>query len=316
MTAALALGLAGSPAARSSLTLVEAPTNLGLKPLRPGHIPGAGKGPAALRAAGLDTAVEAARVVSLGAPAYRAEAEPDSRIRNASGIRAFSLYLAATVSAELAAGRFPLVVGGDCSILLGCLLAARPAGAGLVHVDGHSDFYHPGNYDVNARLGSVAGMDLALATGRGEALLADWDGRPLIEDRHVVQIGERDELEPDYDYWDVNDTEIRRLPVRSVLAAGVDETVRLALAPQGGEVRPLWLHVDLDVLDQTVMPAVDSPGSPGLDYAALGALLSGLLRSRRVMGMNVTIYDPDLDPDGVHAAGIVACLGAALAARP
>jgi hypothetical protein len=33
------------------------------------------------------------------------------------------------------------------------------AAAVVVHVDGHSDFFHPGNYDSTARLGSVAGMD-------------------------------------------------------------------------------------------------------------------------------------------------------------
>ena len=39
----------------------------------------------------------------------------------------------------------------------------------------------------------------------------------------------------------------------------------------------VWLHVDLDVLDQGVMPAVDSPGSPGLDFAQLAGLLSRLV---------------------------------------
>ena len=44
------------------------------------------------------------------------------------------------------------------------------------------------------------------------------------------------------------------------------------------------LHVDLDVLDQSVMPAVDSPGSPGLTFAQLRSLLARLYRSGRVTG--------------------------------
>lgn len=64
---------------------------------------------------------------------------------------------------------FTLVIGGDCSILLGALAGARQAGPlSLIHIDGHSDFRHPGNYDPEQTLGTVAGMDLALATGRGE----------------------------------------------------------------------------------------------------------------------------------------------------
>jgi arginase len=68
------------------------------------------------------------------------------------------------------------------------------------------------------------------------------------------------------------------------------------------------------VLDQTVIPAVDSPGSPGLDFVQLAELLSRLVTGGRVIGPDVTIYDPELDPDGSYLPGIVACLGAGLKA--
>ncbi len=59
-----------------------------------------------------------------------------------------------------------------------------------------------------------------------------------------------------------------------------------------------WVHLDADVLDPTVMPAVDSPDPDGLLPGELLALLRPLLASPRCVGLNVTIYDPDLDPDG------------------
>src|SRR3546814_10768967 len=96
-------------------------------------------------------------------------------------------------------------------------------------------------------------MDLALATGRGEPLLAIWDGTPLVEDRYVSQIGERDELDPDYAYRDIETSRIRRFPVRSVRKAGIEETICKVLTPVNGERPPLWLHVDLDVLDEDEM---------------------------------------------------------------
>jgi arginase len=65
-----------------------------------------------------------------------------------------------------------------------------------------------------------------------------------------------------------------------------------------GGLDRVWLYADLDVLDQVVMPAVDSPGSPGLDFAQLAELLSRLLG--RVIGLDVTIYDPELDPAGEY----------------
>ena len=151
-------------------------------------------------------------------------------------------------------------------------------------------------------------MDLALATGRGEPLLALWDGRPLVRERDVVQIGEREALRDGVGYGDVVRTEIRRLPIRTIQEAGVAQTVSAALMPVAGARRRLWLHIDLDVLDQRVMPAVDSPGSPGLDFRELAELMAGLLASRRIVGADVTIFDPELDPTGVHARAVVDCL--------
>lgn len=154
------------------ICLVRAPSNLGLRPLEPGHVPGTWRAPQALSEAGLIESLAPGRVVDLDRPAYSTEPQPGTRLRNGPAIRRFNLDLAEIVTGALGQGEFPLIIGGDCSILLGALVAARRSGAvGLVHFDGHSDFRHPGNYDVNASLGSVAGMDLALATGRGEALL-------------------------------------------------------------------------------------------------------------------------------------------------
>lgn len=219
---------------------IMAPSNLGLRPLRLGHVPGAWRAPEALEAAGLVTAIGSGTVVRLERPAYNTEASPGPRIRNGPAIRRFNERLAEAVADALSAGRFPIVIGGDCSILLGCLAGARGSEPiGLVHVDGHSDFYHPGNYDSLTRLGSAAGMDLALVTGRGEPLLADWDGAPLVRDELVSQIGDRDELDPDYDYRDIEATRIRRFPVRAVKRSGLAAVVSSVLAPVGTRARPV-----------------------------------------------------------------------------
>ena len=71
---------------------------------------------------------------------------------------------------------------------------------------------------------------------------------------------------------------------------------------------PYWLHLDVDVLDQTVMPAVDSPGSPGIEPDDLVAILSPLAADRHCLGMDVTIYDKDLDPSGELARLLVSLL--------
>jgi arginase len=296
------------------INLILAPTNLGLRPTEDGVQPGAWRAPQALTEAGLAHAMGAAEIVPLDRPTYEFEAQFGTAIRNGASIRAFSLELGEKVRRALQAGQFPAVIGGDCSILLGCLYGLRLAGGcGLVHIDGHSDFFHPGNYDTAERLGSVAGMDLALASGRGELLLTHWPevGRPLANDADIIQLGERDAESPAFkdSYGDIVRTAITQLTIQRVLAEGLDTTARYVIAQlESRGLDKVWLHVDLDVLDQAVMPAVDSPGTPGLDYAQLAELVHSLRVSGRIVGADFTIYDPQRDPDGRYLAPLVGCI--------
>jgi arginase len=301
-----------------NICLIRAPSNLGLRPLRPGHVPGTWRAPQALSEAGLVEVLAPVRVVDLERPTYSTEPQPGTKLRNGPAIRRFNLELAEIVADALAQREFPLIIGGDCSILLGALAAARRSGPlALVHVDGHSDFRHPGNYNVNAALGSAAGMDLALATGRGEALLTEWPGvdGPLVADEAVVQIGERESRDADFAWPDVNATAITRIDVFAAQELGVAKVLETTRATLARADCPYWLHLDVDVLDQTVMPAVDSPGSPGIDPDDLVVILSALAADRRCIGMDMTIYDPDLDPNGDLARLLVSLLGQVLKQR-
>lgn len=299
------------------LCLIRAPFNLGLRPLRPGHEPGTWRAPQALTEAGLVEALTPAQVVDMERPAYSIEPQPDTKLRNGPAMRSFNLQLADIVADTIRRGAFPLIVGGDCTILLGVLAGARRSGPlSLVHVDGHSDFRHPGNDDDKLPLSSAAGMDLAAATGRGEALLTEWPGveGPLLRDDHVIQIGERENRDPDYAWRDIEATDITLVDVfaaRELGAAGVIAKTEPVLARGGRH----WLHFDVDALDQTVMSAVDSPGSPGIDPDELVAILGDLVARPGCVGMNMTIFDPDLDPTGELAVWLVNFLRRVLAAQ-
>lgn len=294
------------------MQVITAPSNLGLRPLRPHHEPGAWRAPAALIAAGLLTALGSPPLIELPRPLYSPEAQPGTRVLNGHAMRAFNLALADQVHRTVRQGEFALVIGGDCSILLGALAGVRRSfPLSLVHIDGHSDFRHPGNYDPGLTLGAAAGMDLAMATGRGEALATRWPGvpGPLVADRHVIQLGERENRDPDFAWPDVNDTDIKRIDVFEAIEIGpaaVLDRIRRVLA--AGPDQGFWIHFDVDVLDQTIMPAVDSPGSPGLAPDDLVRIIGGLVSDDRCRGMSVTVFDPDLDPHGHFAASIVTIL--------
>jgi arginase len=112
---------------------------------------------------------------------------------NTQAITKYSVKLADAVGEVLDNGEFPLVLGGDCSILLGNLLALRRRGRfGLFFADGHADFYQP-EANVN---GEVASSDLAFATGRGPNALTHFEGYDsLVLDEDTVVFGFRDQSE-------------------------------------------------------------------------------------------------------------------------
>lgn len=297
---------------RRKIAVLDAPSNLGLRPPRPGHVPGVWRLPGALRAQGLLERLPARDAGEVRPPAYSPAPDPQTGFRNGPQIAAYSTALAQRVATLILAARFPVVLGGDCSILLGNTLALRNLGRyGLCFLDGHADFAYP---RTTAFLGSyaAAGLDLALATGHGPEALTDLQGRsPYVDEADVVVLGFFDDPadRADFQTEALYLTRIQTIEIEAVRALG---PARAAAAALECLERPgldgFWIHLDADVLDQSVLPAVDSPNPRGLGYEDLTAILRGLLRSERAAGVEITILDPELDPEGRHAAEFVDAL--------
>jgi arginase len=297
------------------IAVLDAPSVLGLRPPAPGRVPGARRLPEALRGNRLVERLRAGDAGRVDPPPYSPEIDPASGVRNGATIPAYSAALADRLIELLGAGAFPLVLGGDCSILLGGMLALRRLGRyGLVSVDGGLDFRHPGNAHLVGPVGSVAGEDLAVVTGRGTPQLTDLEGRrPLVAEADVVAMGHRS-LDPVAD--EILATAMTLFDVAELRRLGPAEAARRAVATLAGRgVEGFWVHVDTDVLDPELMPAVDSPEPGGLTHQELVALLKTLTASELAMGVQVTIFDPDLDPDGRLAAELTDTVVAGLEPR-
>src|SRR5580692_3108959 len=167
--------------------IVEAPSALG-------HVPehrGVERAPEVLLGAGLADGLAARRAGRVEAAGYSAERDCGTQVMNPQAIRDYSPLLADAVTAVLGEGEFPVVLGGDCSILLGTMLALRRRGRyGLLYIDGDADYYQP---EVNPLNGAASASDLAFATGRGPDVLTDIEGlRPLVCAEDVVVFASRD----------------------------------------------------------------------------------------------------------------------------
>ncbi len=289
----------------AQFTIIEAPSILGLRPTGVQHLP------EALKAAGLMSELRAEYGGRVSPLSYSSERDKLTLLLNPESIRAFSLQLADTVAFVLHKKRFPLVLGGDCSILIGNLLALRRLGTyGLFFIDGHADFYQP---EVSPT-GEVADMDLAIVSGRGPNVLTNIDGlKPLVRDQDIVVFGYRDaEQAASYGSQDVRDTNMHVFDLPSVrkfdtIAAAASQAVDILANNE--LLDGFWIHLDVDVLDDSIMPAVDYRlGGGGLSFSELSELLRILVGSDRAVGMDITIFNPLLDFDGLITRRFVSSL--------
>ena len=277
---------------------MSAPSNLGLRPPDAGSVPGTSKAPEALREAGLFRRLATSGAVDGGVVLPGRYIDDDvtraaGHVRNEARLVEHARRLAHRITGVIAGGNAPLVLGGDCSLLIASGLALiSQSDAGLVHIDGHTDFRHPGNSEDCA---SVAGEDLAAAIGLHWPAIADIDGfGPYFLREDTVHIGCR---ENDHEADEARTILGLVLSAREALEIGIDASAKAARSTAGNT--GYWLHVDVDVLDPTFMPAVDSPDPGGLSPDQLIDLLASL--APWAVGAQITVFDPDLDPDGTYA---------------
>lgn len=151
-------------------------------------------------------------------------------------------------------------------------------------------------------------------TGRGLLDHADVDGlAPYVADADVVALGER---EHDAATADIHDSAIEVADLDAVRARGPEHAARAALTRlRDGGVEGVWVHLNVDVLDDAAMPAVDSRQPGGLLPSELTALLATLAADPLTVGFDVTIYDPELELGGDGAELVVALLADGIARR-
>jgi arginase len=287
------------------LAVLDAPTNLGLRPPRPDAEPGVRGLAAALRDEDLVRRLDALDAGAVPVSAYGDVPDEKTGFRNGPAIAAFTDTLATRLGELLDDEHFPVVLGGDCSIVLGATLALRRRGvSALAAVDGHDDYSLPRDQETYRGRFAAAGLDLWLVTGHGSPVLADIDGlRPYVEEPRVVQIGMMREPGDDRDFatetFDDSDIVCHRADdVRRDGGSATGQAARSHLETSGADA--FWIHLDVDVLHQKYMPAVDSPNPFGITPEQLEPILSELVSSPMCAGLDVAIYDPEIDP---HANG-------------
>lgn len=232
-----------------------------------------------------------------------------SGLMNEAALLALVEALCERVGAAVAAGRFPLVYGAECSVLLGAISALRDhhGRAGLVFVDGHEDTTP---LDVSPD-GEAANMEVGLLLGiTGKLAPASLRRRlPALEPAALAMLGPRDHaLRHTLNLASLADRGVSFRGWESIAADPVQHA-RRAVDHVRRTAPAWWLHTDLDVLAQDIFTAGrvpdddDQPG--GLEWSQLTELTAAALACGGCAGWSIAIYDPEQDPDGTEARRIV-----------
>lgn len=284
------------------ICIVEFPSNLGLKEPQPGKEPGVKKLPDWLWKHNLHKVILPKNIIRLDPPKYSNSRDPETQLLNSNSLVGYAREQAYLLNNLLSQNKFPFILGGDCSILLGAAIALKQKGNyGLFYLDGHTDFM-----DIAlSETGGVGGMAASIVTGNGtEKLTNILNLRPYINEENLWCVGNRE-------YDDAYENEIRNsaatyVSLENLRKEGILKSVQSFLSEvKNKKLDGFWLHIDLDVLNDAVMPCVDSRTPDGLTYEEFNELLALLFQSNQLTGLEITILDPDLDVTGQYTKEFV-----------
>jgi arginase len=239
---------------------------------------------------------------------YSDQRDAHTALLNGPQLNEFSQILHREIKKVVQANKFALVLGGDCSILIGIMSALKLSGSyGLFFVDAHADFYEP----EKSITGQAADMDLALVTGRGPEIVSNiYNAAPYVLDDHVIQIGQRDmEEAKKFDSQDIRSTDIKCFDFPFVQQFGVPRTMAL-ISEYVNSIKTdgFWIHFDTDVLSDEDNPAVEYRLPGGLSFEQCESILKELINTYHIIGMSVTIFNPTFDKKGEIAKRLSACI--------
>ncbi len=282
--------------------MIEFPSNLGLKKTDYAEEPGVKYLPDWLNKFGFHSKICPKNIFRIDPPEYSMTLDEKSGVRNADKIVQYAKKQCELLKDKFNENFFQIILGGDCSILIGNCLALKKIGEfGLFFLDGHTDYMWP----ELSQTGGVAGMDLAIVTGNGNDKLTNIDKlKPYIKEENTYCIGNRDfdelylkpMLESDIHYIDLN--KLREIGIKSV----VNDFLKMI---DEKNLDGFFIHLDVDVLNDNIMPAVDSREKGGLTYPEITEILELLINNKKAFGIEITILDPDLDPNGIYTKPFV-----------
>lgn len=193
--------------------------------------------------------------------------------------------VAAAVTTALDDDEFPLILSGNCNSSLGTIAGLGLTRLGVVWFDAHGDFNTP----ETSESGFFDGMALAIVSGRCWQPAAETiPGFRRVPDNRIAIVGARH----------IDPGERALLESSEVTLVAADEVKELRMLLDNIDAREIYLHIDLDVLDESEGRANTYAVGGGLSASELHYCIEVLAGRFLIRGAALTAYDPSADSDG------------------
>jgi arginase len=203
--------------------------------------------------------------------------------------------VAPRVRASRDAGRFPIVLAGNCTATLGAVAGVGSTGLGVVWLDAHGDLNTP----ATSPSGFLDGMAGAMLLGwcHADAVARIPGHEPLAAGR-LLAIGGRA-----FDPGEREQAEARGVRMIAPHAAAREAELERALDEFAAAVDGIYLHIDLDVLDPSEYAPANAFTPPGgLTFLEVVRTVQEAAARRPIRGLTLSAYDPAVDPGGLIRA--------------
>ena len=275
------------------VSLIGAPTDIGA------GARGASMGPEALRVAGIAEALQArgldvADRGNLFGP-LNPWLPPSAGYRHLTQVVEWNREVMRAVSAELAAKRLPILLGGDHCLAIGSISAVaqhcRSKGKKLrvLWLDAHADF----NTSQITPSGNVHGMPVACLCGNGPSELTELSGsKPAIAADCIRQIGIRSVDAGEKRL--VSDVGLDIYDMRYIDEIGMKRAMEEALEGVDADTH-LHVSFDVDFLDPDIAPGVGTTVPGGPNYREAQLVMEMIADTGRMGSLDIVELNPALD---------------------
>jgi arginase len=275
------------------IALIGAPTDIGA-----GHR-GASMGPEALRVAGLAEALrgrglEVHDTGNLQGP-YNPWLPPTDGYRHLEEVVAWNRLVMDAMSAQLQAGRLPILLGGDHCLGVGSITAVarhcRETGKKLrvLWLDAHADF----NTSQVTPSGNVHGMPVACLCGLGpESLVKLGGSAPAIQPSEIRQIGIRSVDQGEKRL--VKEYGLDIYDMRHIDEFGMKRSMEEALEGIDADTH-VHVSFDVDFLDPAIAPGVGTTVPGGPNYREAQLVMEMIADTGRLGSLDIVELNPAFD---------------------